>query len=986
MSWPVRWLAAGLVLWLCAIAARAQDVASGDAPAKVPAATATASGERPALAGRVVKVFDFEDGLTTGDPIPPFWIRAQDDPDVPRKRPGFSRWNKAEYDFANAKSGKVSVRLPTRGGSTSLLLEPGVLPVFPMADYMISANVRTMNAEHSRAVVLARYLNSKGEPIASSETRSEPVRAEAGWQSVSLALAGGVPDAAFIQIELMLLQPEQIAGTGGEAGGPVTTALARRAWAQDIDASALFDDVSVVQLPRVELRTTSEINVIERPQRPTLALVVRDLTGEPLRAVVQVLDHTGRVIDSREMRVAAGRSREEWSPAITALGWYRATLEVFNDQTRIGATAVDFAWVESVAIAEGSPDDTNRGGPVNTKVARGVAEIGGAAGRSRYGVVATTMPDELMRRLPDACRALGVGWTSVPIWDATLSKDNAATRAKDMSGLLHALAAQWCDVGFALARTPIPAGRTERLDADDPMGLLRLDESYWRPLVDPFVDRFGQQVRRWEIGQVGDGRMGASRTLVADLSRVDRAINKLVPGPIMTAPTTPEQRLPRVGAAGGMTIGVHVGVPPDASVQSAQALGRHWGTVLKNAARSADVTISLLSADVESYGYQSLADQTVKKLASILAAEASVPAAGDLRVGLVDPWTVATDAHATLMPRPEFAAWRNAVRHFADRRIVGEARVAPGVTCYILAPAPGVSDARGGAMVAWSDSAEGTDADIEVWPAEGGATLVDVFGNSTPIATPSIERDLEGTRRSPAIVRVTSSPVFIENVDEKTTRFLASVRLTPPLISTASTDDEHAITFENPWAQPINGQIAILEPGGFSSRDGVRDRAWKISPRVQRFRAAAGANERLPVQIGFSAAEEAGPLPFVMEVSITADRGTDRMLVRVPAELGLTTAHLEVAAHVRGSGPDADVVIEVHVANLAKANANLELTAFAPDMPRMKANVSELGPGNQATRRFVLPRAAGLLSGKRVTVSLSDPEVGIRIARSATVP
>jgi len=978
MSWTARWLIAGLVLWLCAATAPAQDVTS---TAPVVAITSrgvepSTSGQRPALAGRVVKVFDFEDGLTTGDPIPPFWVRAQDDPDVPRKRPGFSRWNRAEYEFENAKSGQVSVRLPTRGGSTSLLLEPGVLPVFQSADYMVSADIRTRNATHSRAVVAARFLDAHGTPIEGSETRSEPIASEHEWRNVTLSLIGGVENAAFIQIELLVLQPQQL--------GVSTTGHAKE-WAQDIDASASFDNVSVVQLPRVELRTTSAINVIEQPTRPALSLLVRDLTGEPLRAVVQVLDHTGSVIDEREMQVAAGRSRTDWTPKLTRLGWYRATLEVFNERTRIGATAVDFAWVDGAASSESETESKSGIAKKDTRNTE-AAVLGGAAGRARYGVVATELPEALARSLPSMTKMLGVGWASVPVWSPTISKENAGARAKTLAPVVSALAAQWCDVSFSLARVPTTPGPTQRLDADDAMALLRMDESYWRPMLDPFVDRFGQQVRRWDIGLVGDERLAWQPSLATDLARLDSAINKLVPVPIIGVPTGAAQMPVAVSAANGLSVGFHVGVPRDASPQTAAAIARHWGNAPGSASRASEVTVSLLADADDSLGYGEAADRTVKNLVSILAAGAESAGANDIRAGLVDPWRVESDPHATPMPKPEFAAWRNAIRHLADRRVVGAARTPTGVVAYILAPVAGAPEGRGGALVAWNEAALPEDAMIEVWPTDGGASIVDVFGNVTPLAKMATVLEGDARRRVPNRLAVGSSPVFIEGVDDRLTRFLSSIRLSPSLISTASTDDEHAIVMSNPWAQPINGQISILEPGGFTTAGGVRDRAWKISPRVQRFLAAANATQRLPVQIGFSAAEEAGPINFVLDVALTSERTGERMLVTIPAELGLSSARLEVAAHVRGVGDDADVVIEVHVANLSAASANLELTAFAPDLPRMKSNISELEAGNQATRRFVIPRAAGLLSGKRVTVSLSDPEAGIRIARSAQVP
>ncbi len=52
-------------------------------------------GQRPASAGRIVRAFDFEEQDFNPLPVPLGWYRGQEDPDIPRLRPGFPLWKHA---------------------------------------------------------------------------------------------------------------------------------------------------------------------------------------------------------------------------------------------------------------------------------------------------------------------------------------------------------------------------------------------------------------------------------------------------------------------------------------------------------------------------------------------------------------------------------------------------------------------------------------------------------------------------------------------------------------------------------------------------------------------------------------------------------------------------------------------------------------------------------------------------------------------------
>src|ERR1051325_5696625 len=317
MAMRARLLSLVLALW--PLASQAQpviEIPSG--PPAVPAAE-DPHFPRPDTAGRIVKVFTFEEAKSNPGEVPQNWYRSFDDPGAGRARPGFPSWNKAALSYTTeggiAFGGVGSVLLPTRGGSTSLIVGQGVLPVFQNADYLISAKVKTDHLAHARAALAARFLDKAGAVIPRSESRSPLTIANDQWQDIRVELTGDFETAAYIQLELQLLQPEQYEPAPAPSAQS-SLPSSHKIWSQDIAGAACFDDIAIVQLPRVELSTTTPCNIISAPDTPELRLLVRDLTGESLAISVTVLDTDGRPADQLARRIGAGFTSTTWKPRL----------------------------------------------------------------------------------------------------------------------------------------------------------------------------------------------------------------------------------------------------------------------------------------------------------------------------------------------------------------------------------------------------------------------------------------------------------------------------------------------------------------------------------------------------------------------------------------------------------------------------------------------------------------------------------------------
>lgn len=924
MSTMVRALATILVLW-----------------AAVPVAAQDETTRRPLQAGRVVRVFDFEERETNPLPVPRSWVRAQDDPAAGRMRPGFPIFNRAFLDYSVAFRGEGSLAVPTKGGSTAVRLEAGAVNVFPEADYLVAARVRTRGVKRARAALYAEILDSQERPIVSG--RSDLVRSDGDeWKTVMVTMRGGTPGAAYLRIEALLLQPREFTP-------PV---LGRHhVWEEDLGAVAWFDDVTVIQLPRMVFGTRSTANIVVAPETPELLVEVRDLAGQALRAQVLVQDIDGREADADEYDLAPGTSVHRFRPDVSAFGWYRATLTLYTGDLRVGTRYVDFLYMPPFEPGHATMRD-----------------------RARLGLTASNIPDEMWGVLPDVVRASGVGSASLPIW-------TESTRASDLPGLLSRihpvvdrLESMWVTPSFVLARAPEELRGEAIVDPDDPLGVLELPGKAWAPYLVPFLDRFGQSVKRWQIGPDGSARAGTRPSSSAAAAGAE--IAQLVPGPTIALGLRVDQEIdPAIFAPGSPVGAVSWFVPasvPDAGIP---LLARTWEDLTASGVRPG-LWLVLGTLDVERFGARSTVIDCARKA---ILAWVEFNGEGQTVLALHEPWTWTGGSEAQFMPGPTLGLWRTLHDHLNARRFAGWIDLGPGVKCLALAPEPGSE--RAGALVLWRD-APGR-GHVRAFLGPGEVEAVDVFSNRARVERTGATSTGPGEH----VIPVSESPVFLEGVDINMIRFVSSLRLEPGFVE--SDADRHAmgIRLENPWGVRIEGRLMVTEPGGLGGVTGERNRTWRISPRTIPFSIAPGASATLPFWMSFSAGEEAGTHRFAVEMDLVADRDYKGLSVSTTFEIGIRELELDLSYRL---GEGDTLLVEARLTNRGSLPGSYRLLAFAPGHPRQDASVMDLEPGSTVVRRFVLSPAAGrggagALTGESIIVSAIDLDRGRRLNRSIGV-
>ncbi|MEZ6241578.1 MAG: hypothetical protein R3B57_00890 [Phycisphaerales bacterium] len=915
---------------------------------------------RPDSAGRVVAFYDFEEELTNPLPVPVGWARGQNDPEVSRDRPGFPIWNAAELDYdAPAFRGAGSVRLPVKGDSTSLMLIPGVLSVFAEGDYLASAQVRTRGLTYARAQLVARLLDKDLAPIKGAESRSPLVTSEGQWTRLEAPINGSGGDAAYLQLELLVLQPEQY--------DPIPPDASYRVARQDYDGAAWFDDVGVIAIPRIEIVPDAPAALAVGDTPPALDMLVRDLAGQAINVEILVRDADDQVVDHLERDMPGGRFVERWRPNLPVYGWYRADMIVrAGDAPRriVGSATSAFAWAPDAPAPSTS--------------------VGAASGAPSVGLNTASLPDALARELPRLAHLVGARSVDVCVWDRDAPPETGDALADRIAPLVDQLLLDQVRVTLSIASVPPDIATGLNIDVDDVVSLLARDQRAFGDLADPLLDRYGQRIQRWGLGSPSSAAPFAHTKLDADLDRATSAVARLVTAPIVDVPWRTDQAIVPAIASPGRAATIHV--VPGTSPEAHAALVAEWEHAVEsvNASPShladpTSLTVSLEALDENVFGVRAAAADLARQTLTLWQAFTKREFSGSpVTIALLDPWRVVDERRPRVEPTPALPVWRTLSARLRGRRVALQLPLAEGIHALLLEPVAGADTESDAALAVWSDTPRVIDLNL----GESALTRIDLFGNRSPVDMATREDPADAPA---AHLAISPEPIFIEGVDARLVHLLASIRLAPRDLP--GDRDEHVLTLSmtNPWGHVIQGALYVVEPGGFSEPETPVDRSWRITPRKVPFMLGAGESLAQTIIVAHSLAEEAGVKPAVVDVALVADRDRGVHRVRRSLEVGLPGVSLDLST--RRSSPDEPspfIALDANVTNISDASISFDLLVVAPGQPRVRRHIADLRPGESATRTFAFP-ADESLHAARIAVGLERTDAEGRLNKTVLV-
>lgn len=899
---------------------------------------------RPKFAGRVVRAFDFEEMYTNPLPIPRGWIRAQHDPEVPRDRPGFPIWNQASLDYSSdAYSGQGTVYLPTEGGSTSLILRHGELTVFPNADYLISARVRTDGLSHARARMVAVLIDRAGNEIEGSEVTTKLVRTRGEWDLVSVFVEGTEPNAAFVRVELQVLQPEQQPRVRHVK--PFTV------WSQDFAGGAWFDDVVVAQVPMIGLSTGAVGNVVTGDVSPVLTMTVRDLTGDDLSNAVRVFDASGELVDQR------GDGGDAWSPGLPGFGWYRAVFDVMSGGSLVGRKELDFIWQPS----------------------RARGDLAGGFGAKRivpkdslFALRTESKDEKLLAAIPELTEGIGVKHLEMRAWDLSSEREDFV-KGSSLITAIDRVIGSGVEVSLSLSEVPMELADQAAIDHDAIFGLLLDHQPIAMPVLGPFMDRYGQRVPEWRlgIGAVEDD----GEELVMEVDEIAEMMEPYVPGAVVGVRWAMDR--PFETSVVGSSMRVVVMDDPSFPADALPDMIGQWGEM----GGGQESRLSVVHRAVSDNGTESVWSRVGwlgrRAINAWWASKVMSPGNGEIEIVLSDPWTIEAGRRGRVMPGPELLVWRTLVDHLGGRGAVEEIDLVPGVRMLLCSGRDGSGETADGALVVWLDDPGQGDSEIELPLSTGGVEVIDLFGNVVPVGL-SYETALDLPLHR---IGVSRTPRIITGVNAELVQFLASIRVTPDRLEATSGVHKHELVMKNPWPFSIHGRVYIVEPGGYSVPEATDiDRSWEIKPRVVDFVVTAGMEERVELDVSYSSSKLAGMKDLVFDVELLADQEYGLMRVGRQIELGTDVIDVEVAFQ---KGQEGAVQVEAMVTNQTQEQMFVEIVAIAPRNPRQESAIGAVDPTEVGKRSFMF---GGLERGDEVIISVRVPGHSVQVNKAVTLP
>lgn len=527
-------------------------------------------GQRSFDAKRLLHLFDFEEADDGNfEDKPRFWYAMGRSEQSSNRnfnskpfnqkmmaRKGFPNYTTVKFNQPQSKKGPHNLHLGLNGGSAGAFVEVGAIAAVPGSDYMVTARIKTSALEYARARLIVYFIDASGRRIESSMQASDLLNTANSWEQVTIKLFGNHTDAAWIGMQVELLQPQH--QMDFERSVATSKSGKHSVRYQQVKGDAWFDDIAIWQVPRVVVQTQSPVNLIVSPQQPLLTLQVRDLIGQRMLAVTTVYNHRHEVVAKTSRYVGRGRTSQwQWQPGISRYGWYLVDLSLYESTGQKPAglvgpngqvTPVDGLTLSSPPQANAAPNKPvapvalvnagNTSSPAipTTAVTQLTKPAGQPRGRSisdetdakqkvvpitralraflllpkrehmarhdkqRFTVDVHEATGRELSLLPAVLKAGGLRSVSVSGWRRNTTSANIHMQQNVLDQLLDPL--NQLNVAIEVNLSPVPDEIVDRLGVNrhNPIWLFGQPIKNWEPFVKPMLMRQGQHVRRWQLG------------------------------------------------------------------------------------------------------------------------------------------------------------------------------------------------------------------------------------------------------------------------------------------------------------------------------------------------------------------------------------------------------------------------------------------------------------------------------------------------------
>jgi hypothetical protein len=839
----------------------------------------------PPEVNRVLRTFDFEERrLGNDEELPMYWEKVEG--------AAFPHYVNARLSPDRAHSGKYSFRFDLNGGSVLYRYPAGRIRVQSGSHYRVDALCQTTPMAHARARLTAYFTDIDGRPLKASTRHSELYSAKRAidpWHHLGFEMSADDPNAAFLVLELGLLQPAQYtAGALGE----------RELHAQDINGTAWFDDVSVAQIPRVTMTTSRPGNIFRRSDPLQFQVLVNDRFTDDLAAQLVIRDAEGKTVFQQsgalDMSAAEslgpGRKRTTVELPDLRPGWYEAALVMTSRGQLLGEQTVDL-----IRLADDAPQ---------------------TAPDARFGLIATHLPFDGWTDLPDILPMMAAGRVKLAVWSEAgdiQSYDPAAFDA-----LLERLGER--NITPTACLLALPPSVAAKVNGSSWTRILTSPTADWQPQLAFLVSRHANHLDRWQLGEDGTDRFVTDPAMRKAYRRVYREFQSLVQSPDLAMPWPAWYDL-----AGELPATVALSVP--SSVLPSQ-VPLYVGDV-KGAKEGQNLSLSLEYLDRAKYGRDVQVRDFAQRVIYALSANAGrIDVPLPFRVKRDDGASGATNGDALIkQPREMLLVIRTLLTTLSGAQYRGKVPLAEGVEAFLF-------DRNGqGVLAVWNHGADRGESKRLALNLGPRAAAVDLWGNVTPLFRTSEDR---GKGEVP--VQIGPTPMFLIDIDGQQAQLRSSVAVDRPLLESSFMPHARRFRFTNPYRQSVAGTVRLKAPPG-----------WTLNPPTFTFSLNPGETFDRELTIQFPYNSFAGNKTLTADFQLQGDAST--LSVPIQLKLGLSDVGMQTLA-LRDGGRGGDVIVQQMISNYGDKAIDYNAFAVFPGQARQERLVTNLAPGKTTVKRY----------------------------------
>jgi hypothetical protein len=774
---------------------------------------------------RLLKKFDFdEQKLGNYESIPRGWRQIRE--------PGHPRFLTPRFDPDLGHDAPPSFRFSLSGGSLGAAYLARDIDVHPNAEYQVSGWIRSSGLRHARACLTACYMDAAFRKIPGSERLSEPVGGEGRddeWTQVSVRLPAGHENARWIGLSCLV---EQSAGTAAEGGDlrPIDHS--------DVRATAWFDDIMVLRLPRATLQFSDPAAVFAADDPVECQVRVADISSQGVTARLEIADARGRIVRRRSVPVVGlEEAGVKWSPRKLPAGWYKAVL--------------------SVDVGEGITLTQERSFVRLNPDLKGAASAGSGFGLilDKPGAIETRVCERLVS-------ATGCGALKIPLWRRDL--DDAAVVNGDtaLDGLLRRL--QGRDL-MLVGVLESPPESLARLCGHPKLGLLDVlsrPAEEWRPYLAFVSTHYGRRFAAWQVGADDGFSADEAARLPAAVANVRSELKPLIGSAELVVPQSSLAAEAAPAPSGVEVLSVQLpSQTGQASVVRPPTGSRGDGEPRKWA------VVEPLPA--ERYG-------RLVRLSGLARSMVAARVDGFDAVFAPQPWSARKEESDTVVsPEEDLIVLRTLSQSLASLRPATPVWIGHGLRAWLFADAAGAR----GAVVVWTDGddAPATRAVLDVGPA---ARQIDLWANVT--ATEAAD----GGRA----FLVGAAPTIISPVDPTRVRTLASFAVAEPTLQACVDQQRRTVTLSNPRATRLHGTLKLDAPP-----------TWRIEPSKTEIDIPPGGQAKVNVELVLPINQAAGEFSLAGRL-LAEGQSPGEIALQAPLSVESPGLDVSVLARREGQG------------------------------------------------------------------------------------